>query len=67
MCEQVAAILGGKVKFSLNDLYATCTAWADQDAQPGTSMPSWPGLPAAATLVSTDKSLAKQAIFSVLS
>lgn len=64
---QVAAMLSGKAKFSLNDLYATCVGWAHQAvAESGGSTPAWPGLQAAAQLVSPDKALAKEAIFSVL-
>lgn len=64
---QVAALLSGQAKFSLNDLYAVCVDWAEQaraESNPG--LPAWPGLKAVVRLISADKSLAKEAIFTVL-
>ena len=60
-------MLCGIVKFSLNDLYTVCIDWAEQARdEPEAQLPAWPGLAAAAQLVSSDKSLAKDAIFSVV-
>ena len=64
---QVAALLSGQAQFSLNDLYAVCVDWAEQArAEPNLGSPAWPGLKAVVRLISPDKSLAKKAIFTVL-